>query len=127
MILIQSTKKWFSTLDRIINNFYWKNQKPRIALRTLQKYKEQGVLSAPNFQYYLSAQTQHLTKRINNDHHHNSWIQLEQTACKEIPISDLPRFSNTIKKHNLFLNTAIQTTLIAWWKINKITISIIYK
>lgn len=67
MIPIQPTKKWFNTLNSTINNFYWKNQKPRIALNMLQKSKEQGGLSAPNFQYYyLAAQLHHLTNWINN-------------------------------------------------------------
>lgn len=50
-----TSQKWFNTLESIINNFYWKDKKPRIALKTLQKPKEQGELSAPNFQYYYLA------------------------------------------------------------------------
>lgn len=53
-------------------------------------------------------------------HHQHSWIDREQTECKDIALTDLPFISNTIKCHNCFKNTAIAITLTAWWKVNKI-------
>lgn len=122
MIPTQPTTQWFNILDRLTTKFYWKNKKPRMKLTTMQKDKAHGGLDAPNFHHYnLANQLQYLTKWIHPNHYHNTWLDIEQDECKDISITDLPFFSNTIKHHHCFKNTVIATTLTAWWKVNKIT------
>ncbi len=122
MILTTPTDKWFKTLDSITTQFYWNNKKPRISLATLQNRKSQGGLEAPNFLYYfLSNQLQYLVKWIQKQHHNTPWLDLEQSFCKTISITDLPFLPQSIQKLNLCNYSTIYTTLTAWWKTNKIT------
>lgn len=91
----------------IIKKFYWKKKNPKISLQTLQKNKAQGGLAAPNFQhYYLASQLQYFCKWIKGDNPQNPWLELEQTECKEITISDLPSFTKKKKSNRtIFLRT----------------------
>lgn len=118
---VTPTDNWFSSVNSLVTKFYWKNQKPRISLLTLQKQRSKGGLEAPNFQYYfLSNQLQYLIKWIQKENQ-SSWKDLEQSQCKDISIFDLPFLPASIKKIPLFDNLTISSTLKAWWKTIKIT------
>ncbi len=122
MISSQPSLHWFKSLDSIITKFYWKNKPPRIKLTTLQKPKTQGGLAAPNFHhYYLANQLQYIYKWIHPHQSDKAWLNIEQTFCKTIPISDLPFLSHSIKHHQCFEITTISATLTAWWKFHKVT------
>lgn len=51
----------------------------------------------------------------------NTWLDLEQTICKDIQISDLPFCSQSVKKHPSFKAPTISSSLTAWWKFYYIT------
>ena len=122
MIPIKPPPSWFKSLDSIISKFYWKNKKPRIKLDTLKKFKSQGGLEAPNFSNYFTAhQLQYIHKWINTNQSDSTWIDIEQTLCKEIHISDLPFIGRSITHHPCFKNSAIATALSAWWNLHQIT------
>lgn len=100
MIPTQPTLTWFKSLDSITTKFYWKNKTPRIKLTTPQKPKTQGGLEAPHFyHYYLANQLHNRYKWIHPNPSENTWLDVEQTICKDIHISDLPFYSQTIKKN----------------------------
>ena len=50
-----------------------------------------------------------------------TWLDLEQTICKDIQISDMPFLTPTIKKHPSFKAPTISSGLSAWWKFHNIT------
>lgn len=50
-----------------------------------------------------------------------TWLDLEQSICTNLQISDLPFCSSTIKKHPCFKALTIGSTLTAWWKFHSIT------
>ena len=51
---ILPTSHWFN-LDSAVAKFYWKHNKPRIKLTTIQKPRDCGGLAAPNFKvHYLT-------------------------------------------------------------------------
>ncbi|XP_051807528.1 LINE-1 retrotransposable element ORF2 protein isoform X1 [Acanthochromis polyacanthus] len=122
MIPLKPTHSWFKSLDSAINKYYWKNKTPRIKLSTLQKPKTQGGLAAPNFhQYFIANQLQYILKWINPIHSDYTWIDIEQTLSDNIPLSDLPFISPSIKRHPCFKSITISSALTAWWEFHKIT------
>ncbi len=118
----QPTLSWFKSLDSIITKFYWKNKTPRIKLTTLQKLRTQGGLEAPHFyHYFLANQLQNIHKWIHPDPSESTWLDVEETICKDINTSDLPFYNQTIKKHHCFKMPTIAAALTAWWKFHQIT------
>lgn len=91
MLPTKPSAVWFRSLDSKISNFLWKNKPPQISLKTLQKAKYCGCLELPNFaHYFLSNRLQYISKWINHSPLDHSWMDIEQTFCKEIKISDTP-------------------------------------
>lgn len=122
MTPIQPPASWFKSLDSAITQFYWKNKTPRIKLSTLQKPKLLGGLEAPNFNNYCLAN--HLQYVYKWTHHNQSdtiWLDLEQTICNNLQITDLPYLTPAIKKHPCFKAPTIGSSLTAWWKFHTIT------
>ena len=91
---------WFSSLDNAVTKFYWKHQKPRIKLATLQKPKHLGGLGAPNFYYYfLSHQLlyiRHWTTSSNQP-----WQDIEESLIQELDINSIPFIDKAIKKNKI--------------------------
>lgn len=78
-----------NSIDSITTKLYWKNKKPKIKLITLPKHKTQGGLEAPNFNnYFLASQLQLMMTFIHPTAQGISWIEIEQSQCNEITISD---------------------------------------
>ncbi|KAF7208074.1 transcript variant X2, partial [Nothobranchius furzeri] len=48
--------------------------------------------------------------------HYESWLDIEQTLCNTIELSDLPFISSSIRKHEGFKSISISTSLTAWWE-----------
>lgn len=95
LLAVIPTEKWFQSLNSSISQFFWKNKKAKIKYSTLQKNKLQGGLEAPNFLYYfLANQLQYIVKWLKPNNNNTSWIDLEQTYCPNLKLSDLP-FLNT--------------------------------
>ncbi len=122
MIPTHPTPTWFKSLDSIITKFYWKNKTTRIKLTTLQQPKLQGGLDAPHFHFYsLANQLQYIYKWTHPNHLDHTWLDMEQTLCKDIQISDIPFLSQSIKRHPCFNAVTIASALTAWWIFYKIT------
>ena len=88
--------------------------------------KELGGLEAPNFQhYFLANQLQYLLKWTQHPTTHTyPWLNLEQSLCSPVSITDLPFLPQSIKKMDYYYyysNIIISSTLTAWSKANKIT------
>lgn len=76
---------WFPYLNSAVTKFYWKNKKTRIKLSTLQKHKEHGGLSAPNFYlYFLLQQLLYILHRTNNTN--PPWLDIENNLTQESSI-----------------------------------------
>lgn len=124
MIPIQPITSWFKSLHSTITKFYCKNKTPRIKLTTRQKSKTLGGLAAPNFFHYaLANQLQYIHKWMHPTPTESIWLDLEQTICKNIHISDLPFCSQSIKQHHAFKSPTIAAVQTAWWKFDHITIT----
>ena len=77
--------------------------------------------STNSLHYFIAQQLQYIYKWLHPNHSDTSWLDIEQTLCKDIHITDLPFISRSIIRHPCFKNPAIATTLTAWWKCNKLT------
>uniref|UniRef100_A0AAR2KAR2 Reverse transcriptase zinc-binding domain-containing protein n=1 Tax=Pygocentrus nattereri TaxID=42514 RepID=A0AAR2KAR2_PYGNA len=111
---------WFKSLDSYISKFLWKSKTSRISLKTLQKLKCSGGLELPNFyHYFLANRLQYVSRWMKSNRSDSPWLDLEQTLCGKLKISDLPLISSSIKHYNCFKSLTISTTLIAWWEFLK--------
>uniref|UniRef100_A0AAR2KDJ7 Reverse transcriptase zinc-binding domain-containing protein n=1 Tax=Pygocentrus nattereri TaxID=42514 RepID=A0AAR2KDJ7_PYGNA len=111
---------WFKSLDSNISKFLWKSKTSRISLKTLQKLKCSGGLELPNFyHYFLANRLQYVSRWMKSNRSDSPWLDLEQTLCGKLKISDLPLISSSIKHYNCFKSLTISTTLIAWWEFLK--------
>lgn len=73
-----------------------------------------------HFCYYsLANQLQHTYKWTHPNHPDNSWLDIEQTFCKNIQISYNPFLSQSFRLHPCFQAITIALVLIAWWKFHK--------
>uniref|UniRef100_A0A1A8UJ98 Reverse transcriptase domain-containing protein n=1 Tax=Nothobranchius furzeri TaxID=105023 RepID=A0A1A8UJ98_NOTFU len=113
---------WFKSLDSSITKFLWQDKPPRISLKTLQKTKDRGGLDLPNFYYYfLANRLQYIPRWLQDNPLDESWLDIEQTLCNTIELSDLPFISSSIRKHEGFKSISISTSLTAWWEYLKMT------
>uniref|UniRef100_A0AAR2IJQ7 Reverse transcriptase domain-containing protein n=1 Tax=Pygocentrus nattereri TaxID=42514 RepID=A0AAR2IJQ7_PYGNA len=104
---------WFKSLDSYIYKFLWKSKTSRISLKTLQKLKCSGGLELPNFyHYFLANRLQYVSRWMKSNRSDSPWLDLEQTLCGKLKISDLPLISSSIKHYNCFKSLTISTTLI---------------
>ncbi len=110
---------WFSSLNRIVNTFYWKGRKPKIKLATLQKPKSLGGLNKPCFYYFFLATLLQYIKYWSSNLV-LAWKDIEQSLIQEIPIKNINFIDNNTKKHNCFKYLAMGTTLSSWWKVNSL-------
>lgn len=118
----QHSLNWFKSLDSIITRFYWKNKPPRIKCITLQKPKSLGGLEAPHlYPYSLANQLQYIYKWIHPTQSDIIWLDIEQSLCENLRISDISFLSPSIKHHPCFKALTIASALTAWWKYHQIT------
>uniref|UniRef100_A0AAR2JRJ2 Reverse transcriptase domain-containing protein n=1 Tax=Pygocentrus nattereri TaxID=42514 RepID=A0AAR2JRJ2_PYGNA len=111
---------WFKSLDSYISKFLWKSKTSRISLKTLQKLKCSGGLELPNFyHYFLANRLRYVSRWMKSNRSGSPWLDLEQTLCGKLKISDLPLISSSIKHYNCFKSLTISITLIAWWEFLK--------
>lgn len=110
---------WFSSLNSVINKFYWKGKQVRIKLSTLQKPKQYGGLGAPNFLYYfLSTQLQHIRQWLLN--YNSAHLDIARTMVGQLSLEHLPFIDKSVNKEPYFKLPSINSTLTAWWKANQI-------
>ncbi|MBN3294582.1 LORF2 protein, partial [Polypterus senegalus] len=122
MIPNKPSSDWFRSLDSSITKFLWKDKPPRISLKTLQKTKDRGGLDLPNFyHYFLTNRLQYIPRWLQHNPLDESWLDVEQTLCNTIELSDLPFISSKIRKHESFKSINISTSLTAWWEYLKMT------
>lgn len=50
-----------------------------------------------------------------------TWLDIEQSLCENLHISDIPFLSQSIKHHPCFKSLTIASALTAWWKYHHIT------
>uniref|UniRef100_A0AAR2LML4 Reverse transcriptase zinc-binding domain-containing protein n=1 Tax=Pygocentrus nattereri TaxID=42514 RepID=A0AAR2LML4_PYGNA len=99
---------WFKSLDSNISKFLWKSKTSRISLKTLQKLKCSGGLELPNFyHYFLANRLQYVSRWMKSNRSDSPWLDLEQTLCGKLKISDLPLISSSIKHYNCFKSLTI--------------------
>lgn len=77
------TKSFFSLIDKLISSFIWNGKTARIRKNILQRNKEHGGLSLPNFQYYYWAANARallywLKIPLKNG---PKWLSLENVSC----------------------------------------------
>lgn len=115
-------KHIYKSLDTNITKFLSKGKTQRISLKTLQKRKYSGGLELPNFyHYFLANRLQYISRWIKSNSSDSPWLDLEQTVCGKLKISDLPFISSSIKHYNCFKSLNINTTLTSWWEFLKLS------
>lgn len=78
------SKSFFSSIDKLISEFIWNKKNPRIRKSMLQRHREHGGLSLPNFQiYYWAANIKVMLywKELPSQGNVPKWLQLEDLSC----------------------------------------------
>ena len=78
------TKAFFCSIDKLISEFIWNKKNPRIRKSVLQRHRQHGGLSLPNFQfYYWSANIKVMLcwKELSSQETVPKWLQLENVSC----------------------------------------------
>ena len=117
------TKSFFTSIDKLISEFIWIKKNPRIRKSMLQRHRQHGGLSLPNFQiYYWSANIKVMLcwKELSSQGTVPKWLQLENASCGPTSLyallcSKLPQTepvskysSNPIIKHSVKIWTQIR-------------------
>lgn len=80
-------KSFFKDLDKVISTFIWNKKIPRIRKGYLERQKEDGELSLPNFLYYYWAVNAHKLlfwgSRVSDDDC-PFWCQMEQYSSNPV-------------------------------------------
>lgn len=112
-------KTFFTSVNKMLTSFIWKNSSPRIAFKTLTKSREKGGLAIPDLQmYYWAAQTKDIiswVQRRNSAH----WIDKEEELCAPISTTLLPFINNINALHQITKTYVVYNTLRAWQDTNK--------
>lgn len=99
----------------MISRFIWKNQKPRVRLKTLQLSKERGGLSLPCLEdYYKAAQLKYLVCWCNNEYEAR-WKEFEFSQL-DIPLPTLLGDKTTRVKYSNELSHWTMVPLNIWFK-----------
>jgi exonuclease III len=76
------TKSFFLLIDRLISTFIWNGKNARIRKSVLQRHREHGGLSLPNFQYYYwAANARSMLYWFNSHASGPKWLSLENLSC----------------------------------------------
>lgn len=110
------TKSFFSSINKLITNFIWNKRTHRIKKEILQRHRQHGGLSLPNFQfYYWSVNTKNVLywTHLPQGDRGPKWLQLQHAwcplvslhalACSKLPLLEpLSSYcSNPVVKHSL--------------------------
>lgn len=102
------TKSFFLLMDKLISSFIWKKKNPQICKGILQRHREHGGLSLPNFQYYYWAANIHTMLYWLSLSHGSEpkWLQLASLhalLCVKLPPPEpiLGYSMNPVVKHSL--------------------------
>uniref|UniRef100_A0A672IAP0 Reverse transcriptase domain-containing protein n=1 Tax=Salarias fasciatus TaxID=181472 RepID=A0A672IAP0_SALFA len=75
------TKTFFSFIDKLISSFIWNGKTARISKTILQRHREHGGFSLPNFQYYYWASNIRAMLYWRSHSCDFNWLKLEKMSC----------------------------------------------
>ena len=78
------SKSFFCSIDKLISEFIWNKKSPRIRKSMLQRHRQDGGLSLPNFLYYYWAANIKVMlcwKELSAQEPAPKWLQLENLSC----------------------------------------------
>ena len=85
------TKTFFSLIDKLVLSFIWNVKNARISKNILQRHRENGGFSLPNFQYYYWASNiramLYWSRTSNNGG--PKWLTLEKMSCRSTSLHSL--------------------------------------
>uniref|UniRef100_A0AAR2K2M4 Reverse transcriptase domain-containing protein n=1 Tax=Pygocentrus nattereri TaxID=42514 RepID=A0AAR2K2M4_PYGNA len=77
------TKSFFLLIDKLISAFIWNGKNARIRKSILQRHREHGGLSLPNFQYYYwAANARSMLYWFKSYIDGPEWLSLENLSCQ---------------------------------------------
>lgn len=75
------SKSFFVSIDKLISGFIWNKKNPRIRKGMLQRLRQHGGLSLPNFQFYYWAANIKAMLYWKESSANDKWLQLENSSC----------------------------------------------
>lgn len=117
---IQVPSKQFNEWNRMISNFIWAKQKPRIKFQTLQLQRDKGGFALPCLEdYYRAAQLRVMIGWC-DPMCEAKWKEIDQSYC-EIPLQSLLGDQPLIKRHIYadLLPALMKVPIEIWHKILK--------
>uniref|UniRef100_A0AAR2M0N9 Reverse transcriptase domain-containing protein n=1 Tax=Pygocentrus nattereri TaxID=42514 RepID=A0AAR2M0N9_PYGNA len=90
------TKSFFLLIDKLISAFIWNGKNARIRKSILQRHREHGGLSLPNFQYYYwAANARSMLYWFKSYIDGPEWLSLENLSCQPASLHALSSYSST--------------------------------
>ena len=109
---------FFKEVNSIISSFIWSNKESRLKRKLLYHPRAEGGLNLPNLELYQVAAQAFYVDRIINKTNEDPWIDIENNQLQGNSLLFALFSKNNVKSTNCVINS----TLIAWNKIKKISI-----
>ena len=107
------SKSFFSQIDKIVSQFIWNKQNPRISKDFLQRQRLEGGLALPNFRsYYWSANIHKIMYWMQSPD--TNWCELESRSCVSTSLPALVSSNIPVKIKHYTSNPVVISTLKIW-------------
>lgn len=107
------SKSFFSQIDKMVSQFIWNKQNPRISKDFLQRQRLEGGLALPNLRsYYWSANIHKITYWMQSPD--TNWCELESRSCVSTSLPALVSSNIPVKMKHYTSNPVVTSTLKIW-------------
>ena len=115
MLPLPPPAQYWTKLHSAISKFVWNGKRPRLKLSLLQRARDDGGLSLPNFKFYYWAFTLRPLLKWFDSSQNVSWRELEESLVHPIELRDL-LYSNITTSQCKVRFGPIISQLVAVWR-----------
>lgn len=120
MLPLPPPPQFWSKLQSAISKFLWRGKRPRIKLTTMQRERQAGGLSLPNFKFYYWAFTLRPLLTWFQPDAQVSWRALEERLLAPYSFVNILQSSTSIKQCRLRFGPLISHLLFIWRRAEKL-------
>lgn len=119
MLPLPPPVKYWNKLQSATTRFIWQGKKPRLKLSTLQRLKEDGGLSLPNFKTYYWASTLRPLVSWFDPAVSVSWRELEESMVRPVQLRDLLFVNISTNQCRLRFGPIVSHLVATWRSVEK--------